>query len=106
MSAEFCQAVASATLDWYCLFSSSSERKSIARVVPDGSSDGVVMRLPEDICCSDLRELAVDPLEVGEHGARGHLGGDPLAHTPTRPVRLMSVSIMSSIAVSTRAEAW
>src|SRR5262249_13868773 len=53
-----------------------------------------------------LRQPVVDLLEIREQHACRHRVRDAAAHSPTFPVREMSVSSMSSIAVSARAAAW
>ena len=77
-----------------------------AALVPYGSSEGWLMRLPEDSSCcvrlsrlnAWLRSLIVSCEVISVR--------DPLHYRPTVPVWLISVSSISSIVVIIRAEAW
>ena len=77
-------------------------------LAPYGLSDGSRIVLPEDSSSVRPFERRERGVEVVERRARDHRGGDPLAHrySPTTPVCSISVSSISSIAVSVRAEAW
>ena len=63
-------------------------RSMSAWLAANGSSDGAVSSLPDEILLLRLRELVGDVLEVEKERPREHVLGDSGAHSPTFPVRV------------------
>ena len=99
------QPTPSSALRENCSAARTCERSDIAVAVPAGSSDGLVMSLPLDIraCRSDIFARLSWTLASVVRCTVCCVTRLITCYLPTTPVRLMSWSSISSIAVSTRA---
>ena len=104
-SAVLSHATPSAALRACCSAARLAERMLIAWAVPAGSSDGRVMTLPPDIrpCRSAIFERLSWTLARVDRWTVCCVTRLITDYLPTTPVRLMSWSSISSMAVSTRA---
>ena len=49
----------SLAFDWYCVFEARSARKASARLVPNGSSEGCWIRLPDESSACECESASV-----------------------------------------------